>query len=86
MCYINLPHIVLSFLCTVSRTAAPHIPRVVLLGPTGCGKSLQAAQLAKKYNLVEVDCSLLIRQTLASGSNVALSMKPFRERGMMSEY
>ncbi len=78
-------HAVLSFLCTVSRSAAPVTPRVVLLGPTGSGKSLQAAQLASKYNLVEVDCALLIKQTIATGSKVALTMKPFKERGMQSE-
>ena len=47
-----LPRAVHSFLCTQQRSAAPHTPRVVLLGPTGSGKSLQASQLARKYHLV----------------------------------
>ena len=65
--------------------AKPVTPRVVLLGPTGSGKSLQAAQLANKYNLVDVDCALLVKQTRATGSKVALTMKPFKERSMLSE-
>ena len=32
---------------------APHTPRVVLLGPTGSGKSKQASLLASKYGLVD---------------------------------
>lgn len=78
------PHVVLSFLLTEAWTAAPHTPRVVLLGPTGSGKSLQAANLARKYNLVEVDFRQLIEQHIASGSKVGATMKPFTERGMMS--
>ena len=73
-----------SFLCSVSRSAAPHTPRVVLIGPTGSGKGLQATQLARKYHLVDVDVRQLIRQTLVSGSRLAEQMKPFRERRMLS--
>lgn len=78
-------NVVYSFLCTVGRTCAPRIPRVLLLGPTGSGKSLQAAQLARAYQLVEVDCKFLIKQALASGSKLALTMKPFHDRGMLSK-
>ena len=74
-----------NFLCTLPRSAAPHIPRVLLLGPTGSGKSLQAAQLTRQYRLVNVDCKELIKQTLASGSKLAVQMKPFHERGLLSE-
>ncbi len=41
------------YLCTMCRSNAPFTPRVILLGPTGSGKSLQAAQLARKYRLVD---------------------------------
>jgi len=34
------------------RDDAPHTPRVILLGPTGCGKSVQAELLASKYGLI----------------------------------
>ena len=77
--------IVHNFLCTLPRSAAPHTPRVLLLGPTGSGKSLQAAQLARQYRLVNIDCKELIRRTVASGSKLAVQMKPFVERGLLSE-
>ena len=76
---------VYTFLCTVGRTCAPRIPRVLLIGPTGSGKSLQAAQLARAYKMVEVDCKLLIKQSLASGTKDGLAMKPFHDRGMLSK-
>ena len=44
---------VLGFLSVRRRSAAPHTPRVLLLGPTGAGKSVQAAMLAEKYRLVD---------------------------------
>ena len=78
-------HTVHNFLCTKARSAAPHIPRVLLLGPAGSGKSLQAAQLARQYRLVDVDCKELIKQTITSGTKLAVQMKPFHERGLMSE-
>ena len=78
-------YIVHNFLCTLPRSAAPHTPRVLLLGPTGSGKSLQAAQLARQYRLVNIDCKELIKQTIASGSKLAVKMKPFHERGLLSE-
>lgn len=44
--------IVYSYLCGQPRSNAPHTPRIVLLGPTGSGKGVQAALLANKYNIV----------------------------------
>ena len=44
--------IVLSYLKMNHRDDAPHTPRVILLGPTGSGKSVQAELLASKYGLV----------------------------------
>ena len=42
MAYLKMNH----------RDSAPHTPRLILLGPTGCGKSVQAELLASKYGLV----------------------------------
>ena len=42
----------MTFLASRVRSAAPHTPRIVLLGPTGSGKSVQATLLANKYNIV----------------------------------
>jgi len=44
--------VVLSYLKMKNRDHAPHTPRVILLGPTGCGKSVQAELLASKYGLI----------------------------------
>ncbi len=49
---IRLSIAVLTFLSKKPRSAAPHTPRVIILGPTGSGKSVQAALLASKYNIV----------------------------------
>lgn len=84
VCYSSSPT-VYNFLCTLPRSAAPHTPRVLLLGPTGSGKSLQAAQLARSYHLVNIDCKELIKRTIASGSKLAVQMKPFDERGLLSK-
>ena len=47
--------IVLNFLCTKPKSNAPFTPRIVLLGPTGSGKSTQAELLSKKYQLINGD-------------------------------
>lgn len=41
-----------TFLGGQTRSNAPHTPRIVLLGPTGSGKGVQASLLANKYNIV----------------------------------
>ncbi|XP_056149878.1 adenylate kinase 8 isoform X2 [Lampris incognitus] len=53
-------HQVLSFVLR-RRSMAPHIPRILLLGPPGSGKSLQARLLTQKYKLVNVPDSLVLR-------------------------
>ena len=49
----SMVNAVVGFLSMRHRSAAPHTPRVLLLGPTGAGKSVQAAMLADKYRLVD---------------------------------
>lgn len=44
--------IVVTFLHTRFRSAAPVTPHIILLGPTGAGKSVQAAILTEKYQVV----------------------------------
>ena len=73
----------LEFLSNKSRTAAPQTPRVVLLGPTGCGKSFQAARLAAKYNLVNVCMGKLVKEQIAEQSKIGTSMKLYVERKIM---
>lgn len=49
---INRCFSALSYLATKERNNAPHTPRVLLLGPPGSGKSVQASLLSSKYELV----------------------------------
>lgn len=79
---IDIINQVYTFLCTRRRSASPHTPRVILVGPIGAGKSWQASQLSEKYRLVNVDCGILLKQSLASGSQLAYQMKPFHDRQM----
>lgn len=44
--------VVMAYLKMNHRDSAPHTPTLILLGPTGCGKSVQAELLASKYGLV----------------------------------
>ncbi|KXJ18707.1 adenylate kinase 8 [Exaiptasia diaphana] len=74
---------VLAYLKSNPRTNAPHTPRVVLLGPTGCGKSVQAELLASKYNLVNVSCVELIKQCLVDDSKIGEIVRPYVERKML---
>ncbi|XP_078346811.1 adenylate kinase 8-like [Oculina patagonica] len=74
---------VLSYLKMNHRDSAPHTPRVILLGPTGCGKSVQAELLASKYGLVNVSCTELIKQSLVDDSKLGEAVRPYVERNMM---
>ncbi|XP_030853093.1 adenylate kinase 8-like [Strongylocentrotus purpuratus] len=44
---------VTTFLSSKTRSLAPHNPRIVLLGPTGSGKTVQAALPASKYGIID---------------------------------
>lgn len=46
----------LTYVRTNHRSNAPFTPRVLLCGPMGSGKSLQAALLAQEYGLVHGEC------------------------------
>lgn len=51
----------LTYVRTNHRSNAPFTPRVLLCGPMGSGKSLQAALLAQEYGLVHVPDSIVLR-------------------------
>ncbi|KAG8509458.1 Adenylate kinase 8, partial [Galemys pyrenaicus] len=50
------PGVALTYVQSNHRSNAPFTPRVLLCGPRGSGKSLQAALLAQKYGLVNSEC------------------------------
>jgi len=64
-----------SFVNVQHRTNAPHTPRVVLIGPVGCGKSTLAQKLAQKYQIVDVDCGQLIKQHIAGETKLGILAK-----------
>ncbi|KAF7641732.1 hypothetical protein LDENG_00273660 [Lucifuga dentata] len=53
------------------------IPRILLLGPPGSGKSLQARLLSDKYKIVDVCFSQLLRSIAADGSALGKQVQPF---------
>ncbi|KAK7496967.1 hypothetical protein BaRGS_00011703 [Batillaria attramentaria] len=74
---------VLAFLQSQPRSNAPIAPRIILLGPTGGGKGVQASLLANKYNLVKVSCGQLIKQAITQETKAGLAAKPYVEKDMM---
>jgi len=74
---------VFSFLSSQVRSNAPHTPRIVLLGPTGSGKGVQASLLANKYNIVNVSCGHLMKQAIADETKMGLTAKAYIDKNML---
>nr|XP_054376747.1 adenylate kinase 8 isoform X7 [Pongo abelii] len=72
----------LTYVQSNHRTNAPFTPRVLLLGPVGSGKSLQAALLAQKYRLVNVCCGQLLKEAVADRTTFGERIQPFFEKEM----
>ncbi|XP_037536733.1 adenylate kinase 8 [Nematolebias whitei] len=70
--HADIYHQVLAFVQTqhYSRT-----PRILLLGPPGSGKSLQARLLSEKYKMVDVCCAQLLRSATADGSGLGAEVQ-----------
>lgn len=71
---------VLTFVQSRHRSVAPHTPRILLYGPPGSGKSLQAALLAQKYNIVNIGCGKVLRQEVADETKLGELIRPYIER------
>ncbi|XP_042322445.1 adenylate kinase 8-like isoform X2 [Sceloporus undulatus] len=67
----------LNFVQSRPHSEAPYTPRVLLLGPPGSGKSLQAALLVQKYRLVNVCFGDLLREQVAGRTAMGDLIKPF---------
>ncbi|KAM7092304.1 adenylate kinase 8 isoform 2-T2 [Molossus nigricans] len=72
----------LTYVQTKHRSNAPFTPRVLLCGPVGSGKSLQAALLAQKYSLVNVCCGQLLTEAVADESRHGEVIRPYFEKEM----
>ncbi|XP_015449803.1 adenylate kinase 8 isoform X2 [Pteropus alecto] len=72
----------LTYAQTNHRSNAPFTLRVLLLGPKGSGKRLQAALLAQKYGLVSVCCGRLLKEAVADKSKFGEVIQPFFEKDL----
>lgn len=75
-------HHALEFVRAPRRSSAPRNPRVILIGPPGCGRDTQATLLASKYGVVNLNCGLLIKQAIAGDTKAGAAMKNYVDRGM----
>ncbi|XP_051749819.1 adenylate kinase 8 isoform X3 [Ctenopharyngodon idella] len=78
------PHIdvfsqVLNYVRTPRHSASPYTPRILLFGPPGSGKSLQAKLLAQKYSIVDICCSELLKAVSADENHMGELIKPYLE-------
>jgi len=53
-----------------------------IIGPSGCGKSTQARTIAKKYDLTHLSMGQLLRDEIASGSQLGQTAKDYLDRGV----
>ncbi|XP_068925276.1 adenylate kinase 8 [Petaurus breviceps papuanus] len=72
----------LTYVQSQHRSNAPFTPKILLCGPIGSGKSLQAALLAQKYGIINVCCGHLLKEAVASNTNVGELIRPFFEKEM----
>lgn len=72
----------LTYVQTGHRCNAPFTPKVLLCGPLGSGKSLQAALLAQRYSLVDICCGQLLKEAVAAKSSFGELIQPFFEKRM----
>uniref|UniRef100_A0A8D2PGL9 Nucleoside-diphosphate kinase n=1 Tax=Zosterops lateralis melanops TaxID=1220523 RepID=A0A8D2PGL9_ZOSLA len=72
---------VLAFVQSRHRSPAPFTPRVLFFGPPGSGKSLQAALIAQKYDVVNICCGQLLKEAVADNTKLGELVKPYIDSG-----
>ncbi|XP_039514337.1 adenylate kinase 8 isoform X2 [Pimephales promelas] len=78
------PHVdvysqVLNYVQTPRHSASPYTPRILLLGPPGSGKSLQAKKIAQKYGIVNICCGEFLKAVSADENHMGELIKPYLE-------
>ncbi len=56
---------------------------IIFLGAPGAGKGTQAAEVARKLNLVHIAAGDLFRQALERGTELGLKAKSYMEKGVL---
>ncbi|NXS06336.1 KAD8 kinase, partial [Neodrepanis coruscans] len=70
---------VLTYVQSRPRSAAPFTPRILFCGPPGSGKSLQAALIAQKYNVVNLCCGQLLKEAVADNTRLGELVKSYTD-------
>ncbi|XP_078083683.1 adenylate kinase 8 [Mustelus asterias] len=70
---------VLSHVQSRYRSNAPYTPRIILHGPPGSGRSLQASLIAEKYKIVNVSCGQILKEAVAAETRFGEAIKPYVE-------
>jgi adenylate kinase len=55
--------------------------RLILLGPPGAGKGTQAVKIAAGFGIPQLSTGDMLREAVASGTNIGLQAKEIMERG-----
>ncbi|XP_029469692.1 adenylate kinase 8 isoform X2 [Rhinatrema bivittatum] len=77
--YVDAFAQVLTFVQSRHRNAAPHTPRILLFGPPGSGKSLQAALMTQKYGIVNICSGQVLKEAVAGKTKLGELIKPYIE-------
>ncbi|CAH2316093.1 adenylate kinase 8 [Pelobates cultripes] len=75
---------VLTFVLSKPRSVAPYTPRVLLYGPPGSGRGLQASLLSQKYGLVNICCGQLLKEAVANESKYEELIGPYIENSQQA--
>ncbi|XP_041428055.1 adenylate kinase 8 isoform X2 [Xenopus laevis] len=76
---IDITDGVLTFVLSKQRSLAPHTPRILLYGPPGSGRSLQASLLAQKYGIINICCGQVLKEAVADQTKLGELIQPYIE-------
>lgn len=66
---------------TIEKNRTKEFANIVILGKPGSGKGTQGKKLAEKHNLVYISTGALMRQEIASDTEIGRIAKPYMDKG-----
>ena len=57
--------------------------RIIFLGAPGAGKGTQAELVSAKYGIPAISTGAIIREAIASGTEMGLAARSYTEKGML---